>query len=300
MTIDGQGPTESVFGQPASHPTSDVADSRAVAPTQTEDVGQPEPDVKTAAPATPEQAKPGPDKVVEAKEEVFFDPADIKDKPELMAAYKQMQAAFTKKTQTLAEERRQAEALKQKAAAVDAFAADPVGQLQQLAQRAGFKLVRPDGADPGGQQPADWQPQSWDEVMNRATEIAKQQILGELTPVFQQMTEIKKSTLEKQLDDLAPDWRTYEDSMIENLYKHPSLKDDPATLYRISVPTEVWESRATQRALKKLEAKTQAGAVGGTSTTKAKPGDVTAPRNFQEAYERAKAQLAEQGLTPGR
>lgn len=46
-------------------------------------------------------------------EESFFDPKTVP--PELVPAYKQMQAAFTKKTQAIAEERKNAEALKAKA-----------------------------------------------------------------------------------------------------------------------------------------------------------------------------------------
>ena len=53
----------------------------------------------------------------QSEEDSFFDPNSVPD--ELKPAYKQMQAAFTKKTQEIAEERKMAEAFKQKAEAYE-------------------------------------------------------------------------------------------------------------------------------------------------------------------------------------
>ena len=46
-----------------------------------------------------------------------------------------MQAAFTKKTQAVAQDR-------QKIEAFDAFMADPMSQIQQLAQQYGYSLTQ--------------------------------------------------------------------------------------------------------------------------------------------------------------
>ena len=61
-------------------------------------------------------------------EDSFFDPKDIQDKPELVAAYKQMQRAFTKKMQGIKDRAGKADAY-------DAFNRDPIGNMQAMAQR---------------------------------------------------------------------------------------------------------------------------------------------------------------------
>lgn len=55
----------------------------------------------------------------EGSEESFFDPNQVPE--ELKPAYKQMQAAFTKKTQEIANARKEAEALKERAEAYDKY-----------------------------------------------------------------------------------------------------------------------------------------------------------------------------------
>ena len=64
----------------------------------------------------------------DAVEDTFFNPQDIADKPELMAAYKGMQKAYTKKMQALADQRHKVEAY-------DAFYANPIEQVQRVAQQ---------------------------------------------------------------------------------------------------------------------------------------------------------------------
>src|SRR5574340_1187189 len=67
-----------------------------------------------------------------AAEPTFFDPSAIAE--ELKPAYKQMQAAFTKKMQALSGERQKIEAYNQ-------FMADPIGQMQQVAKQYGYSLT---------------------------------------------------------------------------------------------------------------------------------------------------------------
>jgi len=111
---------------------------------------------------------------------------------------------------------------------------------------------------------------------------------------------MKKQTIEHQLSDIDPTWQQYEDKMMDNLNSHPTLARDPATLYRLSVPQEVLESRAVQKALKKMEGKAQSSKASSGSTTSRKPqqGIPDKAMSFQEAVEAAKAKLAEEGIRP--
>ena len=223
--------------------------------------------------------------------ETFFDPKELD--PALVPAYKNMQRAFTKRMTTLKQDQ-------QKIDAYNAFNADPVGQLQQMASRMGYRLSRADAESMAqentGNQP--WEPQSWDDVMSRA----KQEIMQELGPALGQLKDLRKSTIESQLSEIDPTWQQYEPEMMEVLNNHPSMANDPALLYRMSVPPEVLESRATQAALKKLQTKTQGSKTSGQSTTKAKSGgfDTNQPRSFAEAVAAAKQSLAADGIrAPG-
>lgn len=92
----------------------------------------------TEAEVTPEQnAEPQADNqptVPETpSEDSFFDPNTVPD--ELKPAYKQMQAAFTKKTQEIAEARKEAEAIRQKAEAYDKYQQHIPIVEQMLAQQ---------------------------------------------------------------------------------------------------------------------------------------------------------------------
>jgi len=65
------------------------------------------------------------------------------------------------------------------------------------------------------------------------------------------------------------------------------------------VPPELLESRATQRALKKLESKVKGGEVAGTSTTKQQQSGLpNKSLSFQDAISAAKKKLATDGLKP--
>jgi len=240
--------------------------------------------------------QPGPSDV----EDMFFNPQDIADKPELMAAYKGMQKAYTKKMQSLADQRHKIEAY-------DAFYSNPIEQVQRVAQQYGYQLTRAEAADMANkmqgqnQVDQDWQPQNWNDVMERATQIAEQRIMEKMNPVFSQVQDMRKQSIESALTEIDPTWQQYEDSMKSELAKHPTLANDPAKLYRLSVPQEVLESRATQAALRKLEDRQKSAGVSGTSTTNKKPGSglPDKPLSFSEAVEAAKKNLAEQGIRPG-
>jgi hypothetical protein len=266
----------------ASEVTPEVTPEVQTSPAE---AGQPE---ATSAEATPDKGGPEP-------EESFFDPASIKDKPELMAAYKQMQAAFTRKTQQIKEQRNKIDAY-------DNFSKDPVGNMQKMAQQMGFQLTRAQAAqalqDQAQTQQQEWQPQTWDEVIAKAKGAAKEEVLQELQPMIQQLTQMRSQGIEKMLDDSVPDWRTYEDEMMGTLKDHPTLVHDPIKLYRLSVPDEVWQSRATQQAMAKLQKKAESAKVAGGSTTHKKPSTTLEASSFEDAVAKARAHLAEQGIRP--
>lgn len=230
----------------------------------------------------------------QAAEETFFDPRDLEGKPELQAAYKQMQGAFSKKMEDV-------KANRQKIEAYDAFAADPISQLQTMARQYGYSLTRAEAAQQLEQQQGisqDWEPKSWNEVIQKAEERAYERLKSEQGPLYDEVKNLRKSNLETYLDNNAPDWRTYEDDMMETLKTHPTLVNNPMALYKLAVPDNVLQSRATQQALKKMQEKGKSAATSGASTTTKKSGSKMPekPVTFDEAVKIAEAQLAEQGI----
>ena len=227
-------------------------------------------------------------------DESFFDPKTIQGKPELEAAYKQMQGAFTKVMQKV-------RGKQQKADAYERFEQDPQGTLRQLAQAYGFQLVQGGPQQNGNEK---WEPQTWDEVTSRIKQEAKAEFMKEfepvLKPVFDEVKNLRKASIEKSLDEIDPQWKLYEDDMMTTLQEHPSLVRDPLKLYRLSVPDEVFEAKYTKKALERLQGKAKSSEVSGGSTTTKQPSQVRTASNFAEAVQIAKEQLAEKGITfPG-
>ena len=230
------------------------------------------PGVTEAAPqeaAPPEQAQASgvEDSDPGATEtETFFDPAAIKDDPNLMAAYKQMQAAYTKKTQEIAE-------LKNKAGVYDQIVSNPHQNLAQIAEKLGYTLTPAQQAAAAQQQQEDWEPQSWEDVLAQAEQRAEARLMQKLQPILGQVHEMRKKTIEQQLDSKFPDWRQYEEPMARLLGEHPTLAKNPDLLYRLGVPPEVHEARATQRAVNRMKEKSRSAQVSKTSDTHRKPTD---------------------------
>ena len=224
-------------------------------------------------------------------EETFFDPSSIKGKPELEAAYKDMQRAWTKKT---TDGKLKVKEYETKAQAYDAFMANPVPQIKMLAQQYGLNITDAQ-AQQVAEQVGNGEPQNWDDVYK----VAEQRVLQKLGPVLNDYQQTRKQNIEKQLDDNCPDWRQYEDEMQGNLQKHPSLVSDPVKLYQISVPEKVWQSRATQEAMRKLQSKAESAQVsGGSTTNKTQSNKPAGKMSFNEAVEYAKRTLQAQGMKP--
>jgi len=217
--------------------------------------------------------------------ESFFDPKSIEDKPELQAAYKQMQGEFTKRLQGF-------KSHQAKIDAYDAFERDPKGTIEQLSKQYGYQFVQ---SDPKGED--DWQPKTWDDVMTRATEIARQELRQEFAPLTNEVQDLKRRNVESHLDAEHPDWRTYESRMVDTLKAHPSMATDPDLLYRTSVPPELLEQRATKAAIAKLKGEGASGEVSGNKTTSVPTTtEPTGPLSLQEAVKFAKTKLAAQGI----
>lgn len=279
-------------------PSTDAGQADGGTATQTTDTA-PQGDAGQASASTGGKGTSGTTKADPATgndEPTFFDPKSVPD--ELKPAYKQMQAAFTKSMQKASTERN-------KAQFYDQFASDPVGNMQKLAQQYGYQLTRAQAqaAVQGQQQdiPQDWQPQSWQEVLTKAEERAAQKIFGQLKPLLSEVQQQKKATIERQLSEIDPAWQQYEGDMIQLLQEVPGLAAHPEKLYRLAVPAEVMESRATQKALQRLEAKAKASATAGGSTTNRKPSALDSTQTFtsvQEAAAWAQRKLEEEGKWP--
>ena len=218
-----------------------------------------------------------------ASEESFFDVASIQDKPELMAAYKQMQGTFTKRMQGFSQHQTAIDAYNQ-------FQKNPIETLRGLATQYGYQFVQ--GDPQSGESKEPWNPTTWDEVMERA----KAEVRKEMQPVFKEVSSLKQKNIEAHMDSKYPDWRTYEPQMMDLLKSHPTLVSDADTLYRMSVPPQVFEARATNAALAKLKATTESAPAAGGSTVRQTSQAPEGPLNLQQAVEVARQKLASQGI----
>lgn len=240
------------------------------------------PEAKQGQSAPQAQATPsGSGEAVES----FFDPKSIEHSPELKAAYKQMQSKFTKEMQRIKESGKKVEAY-------DSFIANPMTAMQQLAQQYGYNLVQKNPTAPA----EDDAPKTWADVYARA----KEEVLKEMKPVLSEVRHLKQQNVEQYLDNNFADWRTYESEMLETLKTHPTLANDPDKLYRLSVPDEVWEARATKAAMQKLKASTDAGQISGANTAPKQATTEGPPKgaSFNDVVNWAKDRLAKTGMRP--
>jgi hypothetical protein len=204
-----------------------------------------------------------------------------------------MHSAFTKRMQGISQDRDLLDQAKR-------FMADPITGMQQMAQQYGYRLTRAEAAAAvaAGQGPPQWDPSSgqdppdWNTLLTAAETRAEQRIMQKFGPIIENVQKLQATNIEKQLDELDPQWRTYEDAMRDTLRDHPTLVKDVNKLYRLSVPPEVMESRATQAALARLHKNTQSARVSGTSTARATSPAPWEVKTFADAVEAAKEQLA--------
>lgn len=279
-----QGPASAGTGQPDPAPDTGTTGK---GPDES-DVGQAK-DVGTG--------KTSPTTTLTQDQDIFFDPKELEAslegvpdnvKAQVRALEKQLRGVFSKKTESVAK-------MKEKIAAYDAFMSDPVGQVHKLAAQYGLTISKSGQKAEPDESGADWQPKSWEEVFQKFRTQIIQDLQGDLKPIFENVQTLTASNIEKQLDEIDPDWRLYEDDMKANLQAHPSLVKDVAKLYRISVPDEVLNSKAVQKALKKMQ--DEAGAArlhGGGGSFKSEPLPKKAS-NFNEAVQIAREKGRKEG-----
>ena len=273
---------------PMTQPAGPTDSGSETTPAASESAGASEGQSTTEAPGA---------KTVEAAaadtDETFYDPKTAP--PELQGEYKKMQAAFTKKMQAIAKNR-------EKISAYEDFEKNPVSTMQKLAAQYGMKLTPAQAQaalDGKTEQSDNWNPSSWTEVEQRIAQATEKRILSQLSPLLSEVHKMKQSAIEHQLSEIDPSWQTYEDTMITNLKAHPTLAQDPALLYRMSVPAETIESKAVQKALKRFEDKGKATAAAGSSTTGKKPAaGLREAKSVKEAWEIAREKMAEDGVHP--
>jgi hypothetical protein len=195
---------------------------------------------------------------------------------------------------------------KEKIAAYDAFFADPVTSLRRTAEQYGMRMEparatstpgTPAEASTTSSFDVNWQPQTWDEVFQAFAPKIVEKILPTLQtsfrPVLDNLKTLTTSNVERQLAEIDPQWKLYEDDMTDSLKAHPTLANDVARLYRISVPEEVLTARATQAALKKFETKAASAKIQGKSSVQTSTGPTNQKLTFDEAVEKAKKDLGQ-------
>ena len=193
-----------------------------------------------------------------------------------------MQRAFGRKTEELSGGR-------DKIRQYDEFMKNPVETMRQLAQQYGYQMVQGQPQDQDGKSKSF---ENWDEVMVEA----ERRVMEKLQPVFGEMRDMKKQNVKQALDSSHPDWKTYEDDMMETLRAHPTLVNDPDLLYRMSVPPEVLEARANKKALQKIQDTNESATVQGQSTTTKQTTKSPGKLTFEQAVEYARQEVKRQGL----
>jgi hypothetical protein len=217
----------------------------------------------------------------QGSDESPFDWKSIEHSPELVKLAKQLQGSYTKKSQALKADQAKLDQYNQ-------FMRDPIGSAQQVLSTLGYNVVQRDPNQANGKE--GFAPKTWDDVMAEA----EKRVFNKMKPVFHELDQVKQQSLEARLDHEYPDWRTYEEPMVELLKQHPTLARDYNTLYRMAVPAEVLEARAHKAALEKIRGAGENAQVSGQSaTTRQASQKPTGKLTLNQAYEHAKAQLAQ-------
>ena len=222
-----------------------------------------------------------------------------------------MQGAYTKKTQAVGANR-------QKLEAYEAFERDPHNTLARVASQLGYQLTPAGGGQPGGQpgqpaQPAsrfadpNYQPQTWGELASEirssiAADLVPQivaQLGGQMSNVIQPLArsveQITSATISQKLDQVDPNWRLYEDDIKATMRQNPTLiqtDDGIRKLYLMSVPEDVIAARYTQRAVTKINDRVNASKPGSRSQVNQAAPAAKKASNFNDAVAIAKEQLA--------
>lgn len=201
----------------------------------------------------------------------FFDPNQVP--AELKESFKRMQGAFTRAMQGLSTEREKVKLYDQ------LMSGDTEQAIKMLAAKAGLRVSRDGEVTSTGDKEDD----------SPTTRYLRDVIKKEVAPLFEEIkatqNKIAAESLISQLRSNFPDWYVYENEMATLLEQHPTLRRDPAKLYRLA-KAEAEEVETSERAGSKSEQ-----VITKPSTSRS---SVVVPKKaatIEEAFESAKKQL---------
>ena len=208
-------------------------------------------------------------KETEEEDTRFMNPNTIP--PELLPAFKRMQASFSRAMSNISSDRN-------KIAMYDQLMVNPQQAIEQLARKAGVQIQQPVNQQTG-EEVSDTDTTKW------IRKIVQDTLAPTIASMRTEQANIKAQTAIAYLNENHPDWYLYEDVMSELVKKHPSLRDDLDSLYTLS---KTGADRAAT--VKKASTKTEKVI---TQTSKGRGGIVTPSKakTVQEAFDIAKKQL---------
>lgn len=267
---------------------------------------------------TPEPVAPDGEGQPPEDAQAFFDPSQLS--PELQAQWKKMQGAYTKKMQQVAR-------VREAAALVDRFNADPEFARQTILQRAsalGLNIATTQNGHPMGQTD-DKPPEQFvdavranlsPELQWMAPTLAKSQWAATkmmMQPLQEQQAQMRTSTRDREFDSLAeqlsqkaPGWEAHEDDMdsLLNFLQSPNMTDRRwgsklELLYQLVAGPGQATADAARRMASAARFRHPAGQPMATPMPDVKE-QVLKPKNNQEAWDAAAkfaiAKLAKEGI----
>lgn len=194
-------------------------------PTGQEQEQEQEQDLELEEGGTQEQESEGSEKETEG-EKSFMDPNTLP--PELKEPFRRMQASFTRAMQGVAGERQKAQFYDQLMSGENVESA-----IQTIAAKAGLKVVRGEVVEKDTGHKADDSPtvRFIKDLVNAGVKEALAPAMEEVTKAQQQY---KAEVAIAFLNTNYPDWYLYETTMADLAIKHPTLRSDPAELYRLA------------------------------------------------------------------
>lgn len=169
----------------------------------------------------------------------FFDPNEVP--AELKGAWNKMQGAFTRAMQGVSSER-------EKAQLYDKLASGDVESVvQSLAAKAGLKVTKEGDVVKTNGAKADDSP-----TTRYIRDIIKEELAPLVTGFKETQAKMATETLISNLKTNYPDWYVYENEMATLLETHPTLRFEPARLYRLA-KAEAEEVAVTQQSGEKRE-----------------------------------------------
>lgn len=265
----------------------------------TQDQTQAQVDSSEQKPATAENLKP--ESTEQINEESFFDPNSVPE--ELKPAYKQMQAAFTKKTQEAAQQRKEAEAFRQKAEAYAKYERY-IPLLEEMAAGNKQSVESPQMQALGQRLKDAGYSDEAVEMMKISAEFLLNQTKQEQVQAQQSEFISRKIEEAGKVDDRLNDQSlTYDidgetvtfGQIVENLVgADPNWTKDPvlATKKAIKVvDAMIAKAKTDGKQELSAKAKTKAGQFPQVSSSPQEGVDNSQPMSFQEAAAKAKADL---------